>query len=97
MMMLLLLLMLLLLEAELRVLQLLHLRYRRDRAAVRLAGRVQQLTLRRGVVEGVSKVVLVRLALVLTDCNRKDMIDVILNGCVGERLEGTKTLQVRRL
>lgn len=60
-------LMMLLLEAELGILQLLHLRYRRDRAAVRLAGRIQQLALRRGVVEGVPEVVIIRLTLVLTD------------------------------
>lgn len=65
--MMLLMMMMLLLEAELGILQLLHLRYRRDRTAVRLAGRIQQLALRRGVVEGVSEVIIVRLAFVLTD------------------------------
>lgn len=58
---------LLLLEAELGILQLLHLRYRRDRTAVRFAGRIQQLALRRGVIEGVPEVIIIRLALVLTD------------------------------
>lgn len=73
----LLLMVLLLLKTELGVLQLLHLRYGRDRAAVWLAGRVQQLALRRRVVEGVPEVIIVRLALMLTDCNRKDAIDAI--------------------
>ena len=63
----LLLMMLLLLKAELGILQFLHLRYRCDRTAMRLTGRVQQLAFRRGMVEGVPEVVIVRLALVLTD------------------------------
>jgi len=61
------LLLLLLLETEFGILQFLHLRYRSDRTAVRLAGCIQQLALRRGMVEGVPEVVIIRLALVLTD------------------------------
>lgn len=62
---------LLLLQGQLRVLQLLHLGHRRDRTAVRFARGVQQLALRRGVIKGVPEVIVVCLALVLTDCNRK--------------------------